>query len=129
MSPVYNDFPERRRQSRTPLGLHLVYSKGSLDEPRPLRDMRQGFVLDLSYGGAQVALIDQFPAGTRLGLFIIGDLGAIQVEAEVAWSRHVPETEDVAAFEHGLRFLSRGPQLEQFVDLVTSQWKRFTPLP
>lgn len=129
MPPTVNDAPQHRRAPRTPLGLHLAYIQGSPDEPRPFREVRQGTLLDLSTGGAQVALVDQCPAGTRLGLFILGDLGAILVEAEVVWSRHVPGTEDIAAFEHGLKFLSRGPQLNQFVDLVTSQWRRFAPDP
>lgn len=129
MSPAGKSVPESRRAPRTPLGLHLAYSKGSLDEPQPLRNLRTGFILDISHGGAQVALMDQFPVGTRLGIFIIGDLGAILADAEVVWSRHVPETEDVAAFEHGLRFLDPGPPLEEFVNLVTGQWRSFAPGP
>lgn len=99
----------------------MVYAKGTLDDLRPFRNLRHGFILDLSYGGAQAALIDRFPAGTRLGVFIIGDHGEIQAEAEVVWSWNVPEAEETSAFEHGLRFLSRGAQLDRFVGLVTGQ--------
>lgn len=82
-------------------------------------------ILDLSEGEARVALVDQFPAGTCLTLFIVGDLGTLLAEAEVVRSHQAPDTGGAGAFEHGLWFLSRDPQLEQFVDLVTNPWKRF----
>lgn len=103
-----NTRPEPRRQVGVPVQCHLLRAADTWPS-KPLPEQVTGEIRDVSGGGAQAWLSEQFPISTHLAVFT--RIGGMTFRAQAEVAEVAPHPKD-GQYRHALDWLSLAPQAQ-----------------
>jgi hypothetical protein len=107
-----------RKHSRFAVSLPVRCTRLIRGAPKTWR----GRTADVSGGGTAVLLPTRLPPGTHVAIEVRTAIGPMRVEAEVLWTRRVPERPGLV--RHGLCMADRSEVFDLPIGVLLGQWLR-----
>jgi hypothetical protein len=108
--------PTTRKHSRFAVSLPVRCTRLIRGAPKTWR----GRTADVSGGGTAVELPTRLPPGTHVAIEVRTAIGPMRVEAEVLWTRRVPERPGLV--RHGLCMADRSEVFDLPIGVLLGQW-------